>query len=176
MLCNISLYFLVYSHVFLFCLLVSDLPACIWILRLKPSWSPGADFCLTLTRLEFILGFGGPPWLMVYGLCLVILSHIAQTYKNCRISLSHAASSFKVTVSLLAASLTSFRLVFTSAFDRCPVLWNVIVEPLCFHSLIMAFTIDAKRGFGNIYILCPKILPSFYCNPQKLKRKNGFLY
>lgn len=62
-----------------------------------------------------------------------------------------------VSVDLIAASLTSFLLIFSSVLERRPVLSDVAVVPYSLHFLIMVFTV-----FHALEMFCNPLLCGIY--------------
>lgn len=174
----VILYFLVYSLVFLFCLLVSDLPACIWILRLKPSFEVLLLIdlpVLTSAKLRLVWSsswdlvacrqFVFPTWLMVYGLCLVILSHGPDMWRLQDIIVTCSKLIYSYYKSF-GSFLDKFSSCFYISFWQVPCSLDRYCRAPLFPLVDNGFQNSCKRGFGNIYsfqtILCPKILSRFF--------------
>ncbi len=73
--------------------------------------------------------------------------HIAQTLENFvtyntqPVLARNSCSSFNAAVGLLAASLTSFLLIFSSILEGHPVLGNVTLVPYFLHLMMTVFTV-----------------------------------
>ncbi len=108
---------------------------------IKCFWETYNVFLLNLARAwKFFL----PPYPMAqiyeeYGRLLSRTTQPVLTRNSC--------SSFNVAVSLLAASLTSFLLIFSSILEGHPVLGNVTVEPYFLHLVMTVFTVF--HGISN---------------------------
>ncbi len=72
---------------------------------------------------------------------------IVVTYTTQPVLARNSCSSFNVAVGLLAASLTSFLLTFSSVLEGRPVLGNITVELYFLHLMLTVFTVF--HGLSN---------------------------